>query len=195
MLKYLLPRIALADLPIMFGVSIVGALIAGGYGILHDQITYTISGEYFTKFKFAQFQYADIGWGERIFVAKIGFLATWWVGFVAAWFLSRRLIPHSPRRKALRQIGSGIVYITLFVFIFGIMGYAYGLWCGPDADYSSWEDILKRMGVKDIWSFMRVAYIHNAGYLGGLVGIVVALLCLKPDRDASKIDGDYSVID
>ena len=29
-----------------------GAMLAGVYGILHDQVTYTISEEYFTRFKF-----------------------------------------------------------------------------------------------------------------------------------------------
>jgi hypothetical protein len=182
MRKYLLPRIALADLPIMFGASIIAALIAGAYGVLHDQITYSISPEYFTKFKFYQFQYADLGWGERGFVAAIGFLATWWVGFVAAWFLSRRLIPQCSRRVAVRQIGKGIACIALFVLTFGMIGYMYGIWLGPSADYSSSEDVLKRLGVTDVWAFMRVAYIHNAGYLGGLIGLAVVLVWLKPQR-------------
>ena len=43
MLKYLIPRIAFADLLAIIGVSLLGALIAGGYGVVHDQITYSIS--------------------------------------------------------------------------------------------------------------------------------------------------------
>jgi hypothetical protein len=50
----------------MFGLAVMGALIAGAYGILHDQISYTISPEYFTKLKFEQFHYANFwprgGW-------------------------------------------------------------------------------------------------------------------------------------
>jgi len=30
-------------------------LLSGLYGIIHDQISYTVSPEYFTKFKFQQF--------------------------------------------------------------------------------------------------------------------------------------------
>lgn len=36
-------------------IIILPTIIAGFYGILHDQLTYTISSEYFTKFKFYQF--------------------------------------------------------------------------------------------------------------------------------------------
>ena len=73
----------------MLGYAGLGAVLAGLYGILHDEITYTISPEYFTRLKFYQFDYADFGLPPRVLVAEIGFLATWWVGFFAAWFLAR----------------------------------------------------------------------------------------------------------
>ncbi len=180
MLRYLIPRIALADLPRIFGWALLGAIIAGGYGILHDQITYSISSEYFTNLKFRQFSYADVGLGDRVFAATIGFLATWWVGFIIAWFIARRMIPNQPRTKANWQIikAFGIVFGT--GLLFGIGGFVYGLWRGPDGDYSSWGWAFERYAITDMWAFVRVAYIHNASYLGGLVGLVVALLTIRP---------------
>ena len=108
MLKYLVPQIALGDLPSMCGVALIGAVIAGVYGVLHDQITYAISPEYFTHMKFKQFHFADVGLGDRVFVATIGFLAASSVGLIIAWFLARRLIPHQPRSDAYRQVGLGL---------------------------------------------------------------------------------------
>src|SRR4051812_43372696 len=103
----LYPRIALRNLPLMFGISFAGALIAGAYGILHDQVTYTLSEEYFTKFKAVQFRWADLGWPRRVFVSEVGFLATWWVGFIAGWFLARVTVPYVPRTIALRRCFAG----------------------------------------------------------------------------------------
>jgi hypothetical protein len=183
MWKYIIPRIALGDVPRMLLAAIGGGIIAGIYGILHDQITYSISPEYFTKLKFNQFRHADFGLGDRVFVATIGFLATWWVGFIAAWFLARRLIPHQPRDCAYRKIRKGIMCIIAFALSFGIFGYGYGLWRGRDADYSSWTWAFREFEITDTWSFVRVAYIHNAGYLGGLIGFVVALVMIRPHRD------------
>ena len=60
----------------MLGYALLGSLLAGVYGIIHDQITYSISPEYFTRLKFSQFHYADFGFPPRVFVAEIGFLAT-----------------------------------------------------------------------------------------------------------------------
>ena len=180
MIKYLTPKIALADLPPMFGMAIVGAIIAGTYGILHDHVTYSISPEYFTKLKFQQFHYVDLGLGNRVFVSCIGFLATWWVGFVIAWFLARRLIPNQPRANAYRGILKGFVIVLGMGLLTGIAGYFYGGWLGPDADYSAWLPAVNRFQITDTFAFVRVAYVHNASYLGGLLGFIVALIVVQP---------------
>ena len=49
-LRYLIPVFPIRDLPIMLRFTLIGALIAGTYGVLHDQITYSIGPEYFTQF-------------------------------------------------------------------------------------------------------------------------------------------------
>ena len=51
-------------------------LIAGLYGALHDQLSFTIAPEYFTRFKYDQFGF-EPAWfgGHRPTVAVIGFLA------------------------------------------------------------------------------------------------------------------------
>jgi hypothetical protein len=59
-------------------------LIVSVYGVVHDQITYLISTEYYTKLKFYQFglEYF-ISNSPRVGVALVGLLATWHVGLVA----------------------------------------------------------------------------------------------------------------
>src|SRR5437773_893001 len=69
--------------------ALLGAAIAGAYGAVHDQVSYTISPEYFTKVKFHQFAYADFGWPPRVFAAEVGFLASSLVGLIAGWLLAR----------------------------------------------------------------------------------------------------------
>lgn len=183
MLRFLIPQLALRDLPVMLGVAAVGAVFAGVYGTLHDQVTFTISPEYFTKLKFDQFEYADFGLPPRVFVAQIGFLATWWVGFVCAWFLARRLVPGQSRRRSLRQIAVGFAINFACALLSAGVGFGYGVWRGPSADYSSWRPILDSLDIEDRWAFIRVAYIHNASYLGGVIGLVLALLLIRPQRE------------
>ena len=71
-MNILYPKIRWASLPAMLGYAGLGAVLAGLYGILHDEITYTISPEYFTRLKFYQFDYADFGLPPRVLVAEIG---------------------------------------------------------------------------------------------------------------------------
>ena len=188
MFKFLIPRIERNDLKPMLVVALIGAVIAGVYGIAHDLITFSIGPEYFTKLKFKQFQYADIGFSKRILVSEIGFLASWWVGFVIAWFLARRLIPGQTRRAAYRQIASGFAMVFGCGIVFGVLGYAYGAWRGPEGDYLDWEFATQSLGLTDIWPFVRVAYIHNASYLGGLVGLIAALILVRPRHEMDSVE-------
>jgi len=41
-----------------------------------------------------------------------------------------------------------------------------------------WIDYKLGLGIDDLQSFVRVAYIHNASYIGGLCGLIVALIYL-----------------
>jgi hypothetical protein len=176
MWNLLYPRIPWRLLPAMLGYAVLGALVAGLYGVVHDQVTYTIAPEYFTRLKFDQFSYADLGWPERGFVAEIGFLATWWVGFFAAWFIARVAVPSFPKREAFRQtlLSFGVVFAT--AGLAACVGYLLGVFHGPD--YATWRPLTQLLQVSDVRGFVCVAYIHNGGYLGGLTGLMAALLRL-----------------
>lgn len=185
MKSVLYPKLRLDLLPAMLGYAVLGAFIAGFYGIVHDQITYSISPEYFTCLKFLQFHYADFGLPPRVFVAEIGFLATWWVGLIAGWFLARIAVPALPAEKARSGVLLGFAIVFAGGFIAALAGFLLGLRLGPESDLSNWRGFTTSRGVVDLPNFVRVAYIHNASYLGGLIGLIVALLHLR--RQKNKI--------
>lgn len=163
-------------LPRILAIAGLGTIIAGTYGIIHDQITYAISEEYFTKLKFSQFDYADPGQNPRLFVTRIGFLATWWVGFFSAWFLARIAVPALPFRKALQQSMLGCLVIFICSSSAALIGYSLSLL--HDDDYSSWT-LCEDLNVVDTPAFVQVAYIHNAGYLGALIGLIISLITAR----------------
>lgn len=183
--KYLYPKLNKADLLTTVKFAVIGTLISGSYGIAHDQITYSISHEYFTKLKFNQFAYANFGLGDRIFVGTIGFLATWWVGFFAGWFLARWFMPRVPKNEIRKTIIKAFAIVLLFGFSFALVAAVYGLMVTPSQDLEGWSDTIKYYGVKDGWSFVRVAYIHNGSYLGALVGLAISFLILGRRRQST----------
>ncbi|MGI9241755.1 MAG: hypothetical protein ACR2RV_13215 [Verrucomicrobiales bacterium] len=181
-MNLLYPRFRKGSFSGLLKTAVIGALIAGVYGIAHDQITYAISPEYFTCFKFRQFSYADPGLGDRSFVIVIGFLATWWVGFFSGWFLWRLGVDKDgvpPRPMAICRL---FLMIIACGFAFGIAGYFYGRHKVTAGDLDDWLPYTESIGVSDPAAFMTVGQIHNFGYLGALVGLVAAGIAVRRDR-------------
>ena len=59
----------------------VSCLFAGLYGVVHNQISFTVSPDYFYAFKFDQFAIPQSLQG-RIGASLVGWEAAWWMGIV-----------------------------------------------------------------------------------------------------------------
>jgi hypothetical protein len=158
---------------------LLSTLLGGMYGIVHDQITYSISNEYFTKFKYAQFG-LEPAWfgGDRPTVVVIGFLATWWVGLFIGTMLGlvALLFPDAATmRKAIRR-AIEIVYGT--VALAGLAGFLYGKYYLTNTGVNWWlpADLVHKN------DFITVGSIHNFGYAGGLLGLVLGTFYLLKAR-------------
>lgn len=162
-------------------------MIAGLYGLAHDQITYSLGYEYFTEFKFHQFHYLDQSLPERVLVAQIGFLATWWVGMFSGWFMGRITIPYLPLPQAARLCAQGMVYMMLVAVIFALTAYGVAPKKAEAPRMAYWQAWLLPNDVIDGVAFVQVGYIHNASYLGGLVGLIGVLFWLRRRRQQLRI--------
>ena len=157
----------------LLAILILAPLIGGLYGIFHDQITYTISPEYYTKFKFYQFGLMDIG-NEAIFpnprlqVSVVGFLATWWMGIPVGIILGLvGLIQERARTMFLTTLKAFVVTI-LIAFLTGLVGLIYGFLFLKYSDLSWFmpDNLIDRT------NFIAVGSMHNFSYLGGLTGLI-----------------------
>lgn len=173
----LYPRISRRHLPAMLGIAFMGAVGGGLYGIVHDQFTYSLSPEYFTQAKFAQFHWANFGLPERVMVAEVGFIGTWWVGAFAGWFLARMSVPHGPRQDAWRLCVRGMIGTLAMAVFAGLLAYAATE--SSDFEGGYWQEMFRRYGVADTRAFAQVACIHYAGYAGGLAGLVGAMAVVR----------------
>lgn len=105
-------------------------ILAGLYGILHDQFTYTISPEYFTKFKFIQFRLMNEGKlifpNVRFAVAIVGFFATWWTGIIIG--IAHALIGliHRDTKTMQHSIVNAISINIAITVITGLIGLVVG---------------------------------------------------------------------
>jgi hypothetical protein len=161
----------------------LSSLIAGVYGILHDQITFTICNEYFTKFKYIQFgiDAQEMG-GHRVAVGVIGFLATWWMGaFIGAvlGFVSLFFRDAKTMRVAVQKAAFVVILTAL---LFAVIGFIYGNFYLADKEVNWWlsEDLVDKK------CFIAVGSVHNFSYLGGAVGLLLGLSFLIHKRIINK---------
>lgn len=141
--------------------------------MFHNQISYTVSPEYFTKFKFQQFGYVNTPLPERLRASLVGFYASWWMGIPIGVLVGvAGFIHHGWRRMLWVSLWSMGVAVA-FTLLFGLCGLLYGyLQTGSinPAEYSEWYI---PEGVVNLRRFLCAGYMHNAAYLGGVLSIFV----------------------
>ncbi|QDT90064.1 hypothetical protein Pan161_17090 [Gimesia algae] len=153
------------------------ALIAGLYGMIHDQISYTVSPEYFTRFKFQQF---GLPWGEqsqRLGAAVVGFMATWWMGVLVSLPLGLFSFRFPTPDMMARKLAIAFLIVILVALLTGLLGLGIAM-IVINAETIDGSLRLVRPNVQDPIQFVRVGFMHNASYLGGLLGLIAGIIYL-----------------
>lgn len=162
---------------------VLGCFFAGCYGMLHDQISYTVSPEYFHQFKFKQFQINPIFHG-RDGAAIVGWYATWWMGAL----LSIVLIPAGywlvGKQKYYSAILKSYGLVTLSAIVVGVVALLVACIYVDQAlarqFVRNWQDLNGPI------AFMCVGVMHTFSYLGGGLGLIIGLWYLWRSRATSK---------
>ena len=174
--------IKVALIPVLL---VLACLFAGGYGTLHNQISYTVAPEYFTQFKFRQFG-ISAGIPERVGAAIVGWNAAWWMGIVIGIILiPAGLVIRGNAAYFWSMIRVfGVVTITTLIFGLAALACAYVI-----VDPETVGEITRYGNeMTDDAAFMRAGTMHNFSYLGGLVGIIAGGVAIYLARARQKAD-------
>lgn len=174
------PSIAPRRLPTMLRIALTGAIVAGIYGALHDQISFAISPEYFTRMKFRQFHWADSGLPPRAFASVVGFLATWWAGLIAGWLLARSGLDELPAALRNRKQRHAFAITIICAAAIGSCGALIGGY-ESRGDLSGWQTYRDAYAIRDLPGFVIVAWLHGSGYVGTCLGVVIAIVSVRRD--------------
>lgn len=152
---------------------VAACLLAGGYGAIHDQLSYTLSPDYFHAFKFQQFAIRPQHW-NRLGVAVVGWRATWWMGVLAGVPILVIGMVTGDWRKYVRR--------TLMAYLVAIAtAAAVGLAAMAVGSSRITEASLGRFGFPpgvDRVAFARVGFMHKWSYMGGGIGCLAACVYL-----------------
>lgn len=163
-------------------VVVLSIILASCYGILHNQISYTISTEYFTKFKFPQFNFYFMGQNQpRQSASVIGFLSTWWFGlFIGT--INGVVGFALPSAKMMWKSSFGATIRTLGIAIgFSFLGFLVGKFIISNLNFD-WNI---PTDLNDLKSFLTAGTMHNFSYLGGIIGLIYGIIYQLKIKKAS----------
>ena len=155
---------------------VLAVLAAGAFGAIHDQVSYTVSYEYFTRFKFPQFGLLDPAVPERVRVAFVGFLASWWMGIPIGLLTGIGGLFQLTTRHMQIALLRSLVVITGFTLLFALGGLLYGYLQTAHLDLINYSGWYIPGNLAHPRHFICAGYMHNSAYIGGALAIPVAWL-------------------
>jgi hypothetical protein len=157
---------------------LAACVIAGLYGALHNQISYSVSPDYFHAFKFRQFNILDDLRG-RIGASIVGWFASWWMGILIGLPVVLVGLIHRDWKVYFSRclVAFGVVAATALIFGLGALAIA-----SVTISDSSWPPFWYPRGVVDKAAFARAGVMHDFSYLGGFLGIITGSLYLISAR-------------
>lgn len=153
---------------------VLAVFVAGLYGVAHNQISYTVAPEYFTKFKFQQFGFVDTPLPERVRASMVGFLASWWMGIPIGLLVGAAGFIHHGARRMLRVSLWSLLITVAFTLLFGLGGLLYGYIQTAHVDVAEYRGWFIPDDVTDLRRFLCAGYMQNSSYLGGVLAIFAA---------------------
>jgi hypothetical protein len=161
-----------------YGVLSLAVLAALVYGAINDQLTVTISPEYFLYGKELSKSLGDnppmpqLRWEA----AKVGLKATWSAGLIfgVALLLANnpyRSLPRLRNRQLILYLPMILLSAATFAVVGGWLGY-HGYLTQLDSDF---QDMLSANLYRPM-RFMCTWGVHLGAYVGGLAGTIMAIL-------------------
>jgi hypothetical protein len=168
-----------------YAVLLAAVAAALAYGAVNDQVTVSISPEYFLQAKELAQVVGDpprSAVALRWEAAKVGLKATWSAGLLIGVVLLLAnnpwgTLPRLPNRRLVATLPIVLIAAAGLGVLGGALGYA-GVMTNWSTDF---QDIVRA----DLWRprrFMAAWGVHLGGYVGGLVGTVIAVVAIVSAR-------------
>jgi len=154
---------------IFIALLILAPMMASLYGFIHDQITFSISEEFFTKFRFNDYDMPH-SWHPRAKAGMIGILNAWKTGIPFGIILTAVGKIHKNTHKLMMYTFYTYLVTFFMSFTFAIIATYIPL----STEISSLKESLPK-DILDPIAFQRVVQINNYGYIGGIIGMLMGI--------------------
>jgi hypothetical protein len=152
--------------------------LAALYGFVHDQFTYTICPEFFTKFRFLNYEFPEL-WHPRTSAGVIGILNSWKIGIPLGIVLTWAGYFHREVTSTLKHTLITYAMVFFFVTMMAFVGYSIEGTIAPKETF--FPD-----GLIDRANYIRVLNMNNyatgGAVLGMLLGVMYHLFIIKKNK-------------
>ena len=170
-------------------VALIASAIAVIYGVINDQITFTISSEYYTKYRFLQYNLVQVEGDSRIIhprvlVVLIAFLSTWWFPLISGLIIVIfNLIQNTWKMLLKTSVLAMLISILITVFS-AIIGFILGsliISKLPKYYFADWCFIPDKLN--DYENYITAGTMDVFNSFGGFLGLIVAIFYSYKKRD------------
>lgn len=144
--------------------------LAGLYGMVHNQISYSYAPTYFVDLKFPQFG-IPVADRDEIGAALVGWYASWWMGTIlGALFVLQgfRISSHTTFVWAFLKSSILIVILTLLLGVLAL------IWAVNFVEARHIPNNFLTYGSQEPLKFFHAAIMHSASYTAAGVSLVIA---------------------
>lgn len=159
---------------------LIACMYAGLYGVLHNQISYTVSYEYFTKFKFNQFNIpATIQ--DRVGAGIVGWFASWWMGLILSAFFIPIGFFYCKQTNYFKNMHKTYIIVMVNAFFISLVGLLFGyVTIQEDVFNANFPNVVHQV------DFARAGFMHNMSYFGGVIGTILGIISIIVLRNRSS---------
>ncbi len=159
-------------------------IMAGIYGILIDQLTYTVSPEYYTHYKFPHYNINPFEFGgDRMAAVVIGFKATWWTGLLIGTGIGFTGFIFDNQREKRRNMVIAILIVFLSTILMGIIGY----FIGEVVEVNEAVDRSLIQSLANPVDFIVVGSVHQYSYVGAFLGMLLGISFLFTQKAKTNL--------
>ncbi|WP_207434964.1 hypothetical protein [Sabulibacter ruber] len=167
----------------LFLIILLSTLIASIYGVIHNQITYSVSSEFFTKDLFYRFGLDEYFMeAPRLGAAIIGVWSSWWMGLLIGIMFGIVGCLYQSTKMMLRQTlkAISIAIVVAFFTPFIVVSYLFLPEYLNSTSLMQYEvmrssEVPQNMLIQNDYLFYLAAQIHNYSYIGGLLGLIAGV--------------------
>ncbi|MFV0156787.1 hypothetical protein OBK03_13590 [Empedobacter falsenii] len=158
-------------------------IVASLFGALHNQISYSVSSEFFTDFLFGRFGTNE--WNirnERLEASIVGIIGSYWVGLILG-IIYAIIFLFMNTENNIKNIINAIIINIAFTILGSFIAFIIAKF------FISYQNsgVFMEFGTKNPQNYLEAAFMNTGSYYGGIIGIIAGIIYLRKRNQKAEI--------